>query len=290
MSSDVLAGTGLHDLRNATTSVIEGDWVAAGLHGALTGVEGTGLATDPFGTLATWGVGWVIEHLQPLAGWYDDLAGDPDLIRGRAKDMYASAAAVTSLADDTVAATRHGFGSLTGRAADAAQARGHEMASTLVELGQAAQAMGEGLEKAAALVEGVRNLMRDLIAEVVVWIGKKLGPGAATLVMDLPDLLRRKIPRARQVFEWLTSSMSALSKLVDMVKSALTNLVAVGQEMVTHTLLSALSAAEWRLPRSIVLIAAEAGLGVVARANDDAGNRPPEPRASRVPHSARQAP
>ncbi|MBF6842104.1 hypothetical protein, partial [Acinetobacter baumannii] len=136
-------------------------------------------------------------------------------------------------------------------------------------------------------MEGVRHFIRDVIADLVVWIGTKTGPGAMSLAVDLPDMVSRKIPRTRQVFEWLTSSMSALSNLIGKVGSALASLIVAGKKAIAHAPLTVRPISEWRLPRSIVLNGIEAGLGVVARAEDDARNRPPEPSASRVPHSAR---
>lgn len=292
MSTGALTGTGLEDLQNLATSVSEGKWVVSGLNGALVGVEGAGLATDPFGTLVTWGVGWIIEHIQPLAGWYDNLAGEPAQIRARAKDMYTSAAAITALADDTAEATRLSLGALSGRAVTDGRARGHEIATTLVTLGGAAHAIGQGLEKAATLVEGVRSLIRDSIAEIVAWVGKKLIPGVGTftLLPDLVDLVARKVPRARRLFEWLTTSMSKLSSLTEKVRNALECVAVVARRVASRVPTLPPAARElldqpfWKSGPT------EAVIGMTASANDDAHDRPPQPRATRVPHSVTQSP
>ena len=291
--SAALAGTGLDDLRNLTTSLTEEKWVVAGLHSALVGVEGAGMVSDPFGTLASWGVGWIIEHLQPIKGWYDKLGGEPERIRARAKDMYASAAAVTALADDTADATRHSLGPLAGLAVASGSTRGHDIANTLVELGTTTHSMGKGLEKAATLVEGVRGLLRDIITEIVMWVGKKLLGGVATaltVVPDLVDLVGRKVPRARRLFDMLSKAMSGLSTMLDKVRSVLEPMVAVAKRAVSHVptvppaTRAALKKPFWQSAP------AEAVTSMVASANDDAHDRPPAPKATRVPHSATQAP
>jgi hypothetical protein len=40
------------------------------------------LVTDPIGTLAQYGVSWLIEHVQPLKDCLDWLAGNPPVIQG----------------------------------------------------------------------------------------------------------------------------------------------------------------------------------------------------------------
>lgn len=292
MSTSVLTGTGLEDLQNLATSVSEGKWVVSGLNGALVGAEGAALATNPFGTLVTWGVGWIIEHIQPLAGWYDDLAGEPAQIRARAKDMYASAAAITALADDTAEATRHSLGALSGRAVVEGRARGHEIANTLVTLGGTAHALGQGLEKAAALVEGVRSLIRDSIAEIVAWVGKKLilGVGTITFLPDLADFVGRKVPRARRLFELLTTSMSKLSSLIEKVRNVLEPIAEVARRVASRVPTLPPAARELLKQPGWKTIPTEMVIGMTASANDDAHDRPPRPRATRVPHSVVQSP
>lgn len=291
MSADDWGGTGLYDLHHLTTSVAEGHWVAAGLHGTLTGIEGASALTDPFGTLITWGAGWVIEHLEPLAGWFDDLAGEPDLIRARAQSMYAAAGAITALADDTADATRVSLGSMAGAAVAAGLSRGGAVAYELVDLGRAARAMGEGLDKAAALVEGVRGLLRDLIADIVSWaVQKLLGVGALLVVKDLVDYVGTKVPRARRLFEALTTSMSALSKLLDQLRCALADATATARRVLRRPPVGPTPPLLDRVAGSLRQNAAEAGLGIGARTEDDARNRAPEPSTTRVPDQMRQAP
>ena len=295
MSADALAGTGLYDLQQLTTSVADGHWVASGLHGLTAGIEGVSLLADPFGTLATWGVGWVIEHLQPLAGWYDNLAGEPDLIRARAQTAYATATGITALADRAADATRTGLAASTGLAVARCQTRGHEIANELAALGRATHALGIGLEKAAAIVEGVRSFLRDCIAELVTWVGKQLFGlvGAATLVPDLVELVGTKVPYARRVFEALTTSMSELSGLLQQLSSAVAAASAVARKLAGQASVPVQGAHSFlnrQVAATLTAIAAEAGLGMGARVEDDARNRPPEPSPARVPHQARQAP
>lgn len=296
MSAALLTGTGLEDLTALSTSVADGRWVAAGLHGTLTGIEGARMLADPFGTIAAWGIGWAIEHLKPIKGWYDGLAGEPDLIRGRAQEMYASATMLTALADDTNVTIRRSLSSLAGAAVTSGQVRGHEIASTLAAVSRASYAMGRGLEKAAVLVEGVRNLLRDLIADAVAWLIKRLVPGwsTVTLIPDFVNLVRTKVPRARKLFESLTESLSELSDLVNLMGGTLATLGRGIKEVAMLTGRAVIGAARsidgLSVAKNFRNTALDTGIGMVSLAENDACRRPPEPRPTRVPHTASQAP
>ncbi|MGH3994043.1 MAG: hypothetical protein ACRDSN_16485, partial [Pseudonocardiaceae bacterium] len=59
-----------------------GDRDAAGItvQGAGVALDSLGAIVDPLGTLAAAGVGWLIEHCEPLRWPLDQLAGDPQAI------------------------------------------------------------------------------------------------------------------------------------------------------------------------------------------------------------------
>jgi hypothetical protein len=71
-----ITGIGLLEAGQAALDGINnGDWVEAGLGVVGAGLEALGLYMDPVGTLASYGVGWLIEHVQPLQDMLNDLAG-----------------------------------------------------------------------------------------------------------------------------------------------------------------------------------------------------------------------
>lgn len=66
MTTDLTAGlTLVDDITTAADGLRNGDWLSASL-----GTLSAGAAfLDPIGTLFEQGIGWALEHLQPLAGW-----------------------------------------------------------------------------------------------------------------------------------------------------------------------------------------------------------------------------
>src|SRR5438067_2110491 len=83
--------TGVSGIRIAETAealqhgVESGSWSEIALGGLGAAAEGAALAIDPVGTLLSYGIGWLMEHVKPLSDALDWLAGDPDQISAYAK-------------------------------------------------------------------------------------------------------------------------------------------------------------------------------------------------------------
>lgn len=61
------------------------NWVEGGIGALGVAAEGAGVMVDPIGALASWGVGWMMEHVEPLARILDMLSGDPDQVAAYAQ-------------------------------------------------------------------------------------------------------------------------------------------------------------------------------------------------------------
>ena len=80
-STTAVSGIGILESVNDVKSGIEsGSWLEGGLGLAGAGLEMLGLITDPVGTLLSYAVSWLMEHVKPLSDALDWLAGDPDTI------------------------------------------------------------------------------------------------------------------------------------------------------------------------------------------------------------------
>ncbi|MFF5100522.1 MULTISPECIES: hypothetical protein [Actinosynnema] len=85
------------DLANG---IADGNWVEAGLGGVGVGLEVLSVVIDPVGTVASYGVGWLMEHVQPLKEALDWLAGDPPVIRSFSETWGNVAAEVRAVAEE----------------------------------------------------------------------------------------------------------------------------------------------------------------------------------------------
>jgi hypothetical protein len=58
----------------AAGSFESGSWIDGTIGGFGVAMDALGVMTDPLGTLVSWGVAWLIEHLKPLSDALDWLA------------------------------------------------------------------------------------------------------------------------------------------------------------------------------------------------------------------------
>jgi uncharacterized protein YukE len=144
-----------------------------GLAGA--GMEALGLITDPIGTLLSYAVSWLMEHVKPLSDALDWLAGDPDTIASYAATWKNVSAAIGTATQRFTNEVSNGTADWTGASADAYRNNAKAEAEHLAGAAKAAGTIGTVVEVVGVLVGVVREIVRDLISECV-----------ATLIARIP--------------------------------------------------------------------------------------------------------
>jgi uncharacterized protein YukE len=178
MSNDLIAAredqtewyTGLgiaESIADISSGVESENWVEAGIGIVATAGEAAAWATDPFGQLIQYGVSWLMEHLQPLRDALDWLAGDPPQIEAYAQTWRnvstAVAATATTLRDRSQADTT----SWQGAAANTYRSHATALAQAITDTAKTAELISLVVSVAGMLVASVRELVRDMIAELV---------------------------------------------------------------------------------------------------------------------------
>ena len=215
----VESAVGLYD------GVESGSWVEGGLGAAGAGLETLGLVLDPVGTLVSYGVAWLMEHVQPLSDALDWLAGDPDTIASYAVTWRNVAAAVQQAGADFGAAVGEGTAGWQGQAAEGYRAHTARQIEQLTAAGTGAQTVGSVVEGAGVLVGVVREVVRDLVAECVStliaripqWlaeIGLTVGIATPHVVASAVALIARWVDRISEVIIKLTRSLGNLMPLI----------------------------------------------------------------------------
>lgn len=159
-------GGGVENAVASWKAIDNGDWDTAGLSVMSLGIDAIGLAADPLGTLASWGVGWLIENVGFLRDAFDALMGDPDEIAGMASTWENVGKEVQEAAEQY----RHAAAATTdweGKAGDAYRKMGSELAEHIEALSAAGKGMKGAVEGAGTVVSAVRGIVRDLIATAV---------------------------------------------------------------------------------------------------------------------------
>ena len=118
------AGIGILDsTTQCVDAIASGDWIDAGIGVASTIVDGISLYEDPAAALASYGVGWLIEHVHALSEPLDWLAGNPGAIEAHAHTWGNVADAVSAVRQDYARAVTSDLTTWQGAAADAYQHR-----------------------------------------------------------------------------------------------------------------------------------------------------------------------
>ncbi|MEH0938587.1 WXG100-like domain-containing protein [Micromonospora psammae] len=229
----------LVDLRAGIES---GSWIDLTIGGVGTSLEVLATCVDPIGSVVSWGVAWLIEHVKPLSDALDWLAGDPDQITAYAQTWHNVSRHVTVQVAALSEAVRTEIATWTGPASDAYRRYSDQHVRHLAGLADAAGLIGTVVEGAGLLVALVRELVRDLIADFVsvlavrlwVWLAEAgLTLGAATplvaaqvsalvakwaaKIAGLLTALARSVSRLRPI-------LSRLGELLDTLRTALRGL------------------------------------------------------------------
>ncbi|WP_144784104.1 hypothetical protein [Microbacterium sp. BH-3-3-3] len=161
------SGAGLLDSGTQLASAIEsGNWVEGGLAAFSTVVDTVATAIDPLGSLIAAGLGWLIDHFEPIKGWFNDLTGDAGAVAGFSQTWTNVQNQLNSSADylDRVVTD---LDDMAGEAIDAYRRFQTDAAAHIRASGQWAGAMATGLQIASTIVQVVHDLVRDILSQLV---------------------------------------------------------------------------------------------------------------------------
>ncbi|WP_143229678.1 DUF6531 domain-containing protein [Actinophytocola xanthii] len=218
--------------------VSDGDWVEAGLSAVGVGLEVLSLVIDPLGTLASYGVSWLIEHVRPLKEALDWFAGDPPVIQSFSQTWANVAAEVAAVSQDYLREARSGTAGWSGQAGEAYRTHATESADALAGAGVLADGISAGVMIMGEVVAFVREFIRDLVADLVGRLIAWALEAAATLGLATPvivaqataaisktvakvaDVVRKLVktignvgPRIRKILDKLDEIIAKLAKL-----------------------------------------------------------------------------
>jgi hypothetical protein len=223
-STDVWDGFGLaEDIRDLAHGISAGNWVDLAIGGFAASMDALAFVTDPLGSLASWGVAWLIEHVKPLSDALDWLAGDPDQIAAFAQTWRNVAGAASSAAAALRDAVARDLAAWSGAAADAYRQHAASQASALGATSDAAGTIALITEASGLVVALVRNLVRDLIAEFVSilavrlweWLAEEactLGIATPWVAAQVSALVGKWVAKIAKLLKGLASTVKRLAR------------------------------------------------------------------------------
>ena len=219
--------------------VSSGDWVEAGLSAVGVGLEVLSMVIDPIGTLASYGVSWLIEHVRPLKEALDWFAGDPPVIQSFSDTWGNVAKEVDNVARDFLQEAGTGTSGWTGQAAETYRGHAAETADAVSGAATLAGGISVGVMVMGQVVSFVREFIRDLVGELVGRLISWALEEAATLGLATPlvvaqatsaitkvvnkvaDVVRKLVktignvaPRIRKIIDKLDEIFAKLAKLM----------------------------------------------------------------------------
>jgi PPE-repeat protein len=201
--------------QGALQAVDSGSWADRALAGGAFAAEAVATVIDPFSALLANGLGWALEHFEPLREILDKLAGLPDLVAAHAATWQTMATELHATAADLQGCLSTGLPDWQGEAAATYRNLMTNNVDVLDGLGVLAATMSSATQAAGNLVTFTRDLVRDLIADlvarVIVWAAEAL------LVVTIPVVAAQI---ASAVAKWAGRIASYTAALI----TSLTNL------------------------------------------------------------------
>lgn len=162
------AGIGILDSTTQCVNAISsGDWIEAGIGTASANLDTLSIIEDPAAALASYGVGWLIEHVHALSEPLDWLAGNPGEISTHAQTWGNVAEAVRSARTDYAHAVSGDLTTWQGAAADAYRARATSTGHGLEALAIAADGIRLAVMMSGKIVADVRDKIQKMITDAV---------------------------------------------------------------------------------------------------------------------------
>lgn len=217
----------LDDVVTLSGELSSGSWLAVGLTGVGTTFDLAATVSDPIGSLIGAGLGWAIDHLDPVKTWFDELVGDPGQVEAFAKTYENIADRLSEEAEFVRTRLESDLSDQTSEALSAYIARMSEFADSIEALAKACEGTAGGLKYASMIVEVVHTTVRDALAQlvgaIISWAAEEflsLGLATGWVIEQISTRVAQITSELGGMIHDLITSMKALEKLVDELDKA----------------------------------------------------------------------
>ncbi|WP_353950757.1 hypothetical protein V6K52_14105 [Knoellia sp. S7-12] len=162
------SGAGIIDSGSQTiTALCNGDWVDAALSGVALVLDAAATAADPLGSVFAAGIGWLIDHLNPIKGWFEEVAGNPGGAVAQAQTWGLISAGLTPAGADWDTSATNLMKPQSGPAVEAYVGWQETHTAAIAQLVDATNGMQNAISVAAGVVGFVHGFLRDILAQLV---------------------------------------------------------------------------------------------------------------------------
>lgn len=227
-SDDALGPIG--DIRDAVIQLDAGDW-KGGAESALSAVQGIGeIALGGLAGLVSFGVDMLLNYVDPLKFWMDQLTGDSAQVNGMAMTWASIGDSLRSTASELDSGSSSAMQNMKGESVSRYLSRQGQVVGSINTLADASATVGSAVAKAAELVKKTHDyvckLISDIIGEAVegvalagLTLGTSLIKAAVRVgeraiaeawnVQNLLNLLKMAFDELKSLFDILTAAAPA---------------------------------------------------------------------------------
>ena len=210
-TSTPLSGTFLlEDGQQLATALENGDWIDGGLAAFSTVMDSIAMASDPLGQLFAMGFGWLLEHMQPLQGWLNQLTGDPAQVEGFAQSWSNISGWLSGLSGQLQQMVSRDLTDMSGDTIDAYYSYQRDLAALVDAGGQWAAAMATAMGLAQTVVQIVHDIVRDAIAQVAGALCSYIVELVFSVGLATPLVIEQATTRTAEITTRISKSVTRL--------------------------------------------------------------------------------
>ncbi|TVT26320.1 type IV secretion protein Rhs [Amycolatopsis rhizosphaerae] len=174
------------------------------------------MAMKPVGTLISYGLNWLIEHVQPLQDALNQLAGDADQIAAYSQTWKNVAQAVQKSAKELTDTVGRDTAHWTGQAADTYRANLKNKIDHLGAAATCAETIGTVVQIVGVITGAVRGMVRDMVTQAVGDFIQDALEEVCSLGLGTPAVVAQVV---EQVSAWIEKIGALLKKLINSVEA-----------------------------------------------------------------------
>ena len=129
--------------------------------------EAAGLAVDPIGGIVGMAVEWILQHIDPLKTWVNQLTGDSAQVYGMSSSWDSISSSLASVAEELQSTAQAAMSGMQGEAVRAYLERQAVVSSAIDGVSAASGAFGEALTKVADSVDSIHDAVVGAIGDIV---------------------------------------------------------------------------------------------------------------------------
>ncbi|WP_051124752.1 DUF6531 domain-containing protein [Amycolatopsis benzoatilytica] len=205
----------LDDAAGVYDGVQSGSWIEGGIAALGTGLDMLTVAMNPVGTLISYGLNWLIEHVKPLQDALNQLAGDGDQIAAYAQTWKNVGTATQQAAKDLAATVQKDTANWRGGGADAYRDNLKKKIDHITAAATCANTIGTVVEIVGVVTAAVRCLVRDMITQAVGDFIQDALEEVFSLGLGTPVVVAQVV---EQVSAWIEKIGALIKKLINSVE------------------------------------------------------------------------